>query len=292
MRIACCVKLVPDTTVPVTLTEDGVLVAEGLMREANAADLAAVEQAVRLKEEGVADEVVVVSLGKEEALVGLRQGLAIGADRGVLLADSAFDGGDAIATARVLAAALRQLECDLILCGAQTPDAGEPEVPVMVAELLGWPQVSGAMKLTVESAAAAVVVARRLEWGDREVVRCPLPALLTIEPGIGEPRYASLPVMLAALDAPIVVQDRSALGLPAGEVGAKGSLTSGATYSLPRPRPKKIAMPDAGLSAAERMRMMMSGGLARTKDSSVVEGAPDALARAFQRLLKDEGFLR
>lgn len=287
MKIIVCIKQVPDTSVPLDIEQDGQkIVEDGLVYIVNPEDLCAVETAVRLKE-SLGGEITVLTLGPPRAEEALRSCLALGADRAVLLQDGAFRGGDPFVTATALAAVIEKINSELILTGSRTLDGGHAQVPAAIAELLGLPFVSGVTDLNVVPG-QGIALHRKLERGDREVMECSLPALVAVTEGIGTPRYASLPDVIASLRQEIEVLRAGDLNLRQGQIGERGSLKTLVRLTPPRPRPKKTFIPDSSLSPAERMRQLMTGGITQKKSGEILEGDPEQIASQVVRLLIDE----
>jgi electron transfer flavoprotein beta subunit len=177
-----------------------------------------VEEALQLREAGGDGEVVVISVGGEEAEEGLRACLAKGADRAVRIWDDALEAADPLAVARVLAAAVGRESPDLVLCGVQSSDGVHSATGVALAEHLGLPRV--AVVKALEQEGGALTVERELEGGLVELLRLRPPALLTIQTGINEPRYATLRAIKQAKEKPLDVVGLGDLGLEAGAVEA------------------------------------------------------------------------
>jgi electron transfer flavoprotein beta subunit len=184
----------------------------------------------------LADDVVVVSVGDEEATEGLLTCLAKGASRGVRVWDEALAGADALAVARVLAEVVRREQPDLVLCGVQSSDAVNSATGIGLAAFLDLPHV--AVVRAISSEDGSLVVERELEGGLVEVVRIGLPALLTVQTGINEPRYANLRAIKQAREKPLEVLDLAGVGLSSADVES----ASGA-------RLRKLAVPDPGEGA-------------------------------------------
>jgi electron transfer flavoprotein beta subunit len=219
MKIAVCVKHVPAGRLrfePGTkrLDRSGV-------GELNDVDLNAVEEALQLKDEGESD-VVVLSMGPEEAIESLRTALALGADRAILVSDPAAVGSDLVATSRVLAAVIAREAPDLTLFGQQASDGSGAMLWAAVADRLRWPVVSQAAELTVT--AGVVRVVRQSEFGD-DVIEAPLPAVVAVSDSLNEPRYASLRGMMGAKKKPLEVLGLADLGIDPSDVGERGSST-------------------------------------------------------------------
>ena len=196
MRIVVCLKQVPKRDLALRLNEAGTWIKEtDLSWEINEPDVYALEEALRLKEQR-GGEVIVCSLGPARVEQAIREALAKGADRALHLADPAFEGLDALNTARVLAEALRRESFDLILTGLQSDDHGYAQTGVILAELLGLPHATIVMQIEVLD--GRVRVKRELEAGWFQWIELPLPALLTIQSGINQPRYATLKGIMGA----------------------------------------------------------------------------------------------
>jgi electron transfer flavoprotein beta subunit len=187
-------------------------------RELNEWDAFSVEAALRIREAAGDTEVVVVTVGDEEAEEALLACLAQGADRGVRVWDDTLVGADALAVARVLAAAVEPESPDLVLCGVQSSDAVNGATGVALAAHLGLPHVAVVAALELQDGSATVE--RELEGGLVEVVRVGLPALLTIQTGINEPRYATLRAIKQAKAKPLDVVGLEDLGLDQDAVAA------------------------------------------------------------------------
>jgi electron transfer flavoprotein beta subunit len=234
MKIAVCVKQTPDTETRVKVASDGRSVdEEGINWILNPYDEFAVEEALRIKERQGQGEVVLLSLGSERTTSALRSGLAMGADRAVLLSDPSFAGGDFFTTARVLAAALGKVGYDLILCGRYGVGQDNASVPAMIAELLDLPSVSVVNKLELGEGTARC---HRVIEGGVEVVETRLPCVISAQKGLNEPRYASLKGIMAAKKKEVTTWGAADLGLSADEVGASGRTLEWARVELPPAR--------------------------------------------------------
>jgi electron transfer flavoprotein beta subunit len=212
--------------------------------ELNEWDTFSVEAALALREAAGEGEVVVATVGDEEAEAGLLRCLAMGADRGLRVWDDALASADALAVARVLAAVVEREAPDLVLCGVQSSDAVNSATGIALAGLLGMAHV--AVVKGIERDGAALVVERELEGGLVEVLRIGLPALLTVQTGINEPRYANLRAIKQAREKEIRRESPASLGLSTQE------LVDGAGA-----RRRGLAPPDAGRGAE-----MLSGSMA------------------------------
>lgn len=200
--------------------------ADALEWELNEWDAFSLEAALQLIESGEGGEVVVATVGDEEAEEALLACLAKGADRAVRIWDPALEGADALAVAAVLAGLAKKEEPDLILGGVQSSDAANAATAVALAGLLDLPRV--AVVKEIQRDGDRLTVHRELDGGAGEVLRIPMPALLTIQTGINEPRYASLRAIKQARSKPLDRFGLSDLGIGADQVqAAAGSRTIG-----------------------------------------------------------------
>ena len=283
MNIVVCVKQIVETEHLTKIVGETSIDDPDLPRVVNVCDLVAVEEALQLKEKGRADEVIIVSMGPPSAEEALYRCLAMGADKAILLCDPAFDGSDSHATAVVLAKAVSSLEYGLIFCGQRASDTEAGQVGYRLAEMLGIPIISGAIRIEVPSD-EKVIVHRNLKGGFRDVLEAPLPAVVSVEIGLNEPRYGSIRAISRAKKRGFKQYDMKDLALSSGQVGQKGSKTK--VVSLSRPRPKRIFVPDSRLSAVARLMQVESGGL-EEKDGDIISGTPQEVAsKLVQRLIR------
>ena len=211
MNIFVCLKQVPARDSVIRLDEAGSWIEESdLSHEMNEPDAFALEEGLRLKEKH-GGEVVAVSAGPARAGSAIREALAKGADRGILIEDDRFSAADTLATARALAAALKKESCDLILTGLQSDDAGFGQSGVILAELLDLPHATIIMEVNARE--GAISVKRELEAGWFQNVEIPLPALLTIQSGINKLRYATLMGIKRAKNKPLQRYSLDELGV-------------------------------------------------------------------------------
>jgi len=212
LKIVVTVKQVPDPNSTLTLEADNSISREKEV-VLDPGDECGVEEALQLKEAN-GGEVVLVSMGPERAKDAIRKGLSMGADRGVLISDPSLAGADALLTARALAAAIKDESPDLVICATESYDGSTGMVPPMLAELLGFPQLTFAK--TVEANGSTVKVHRQTADG-YEVVEAATPALITVTAAIAEPRYASLKGIMAARSKEIKQLGAGDLGVEKGE---------------------------------------------------------------------------
>ncbi|MGH3665264.1 MAG: electron transfer flavoprotein subunit beta/FixA family protein, partial [Egibacteraceae bacterium] len=201
----------------------------------NANDEWSIEEAIRIKERGEADEVIALCMGPEEAQSTVRKALSYGLDGAIQVTDAAIGGSDAVATARVLAAALRDEDFDLIIMGNQSSDARTMLVPAMLAEFLDLPALTYVKKLDLDG---RTLTAQRETPSGHVVVTAQMPAIVSVVEAINEPRYPSFKGIMAAKSKPLEVRDLAAVGVDAGEVGLANSWTEVLEIT---PRPPKEA---------------------------------------------------
>jgi electron transfer flavoprotein beta subunit len=232
VKIAVCAKEVPDTTAEKRIDPStGRLDRSSGDKMLNEFDKYAVEEAIRLKESGAADEVVLVSMGPPKAVDSLRQALAMGADRLVLVTDEGLEGSDYVGTARALAKALEAESADLILLGQESTDARGGVMAAAVGEVLGRNWVTGANALAVEN--GGVTLDRQTDDGV-DTVTVPLPAVVSVTKAINEPRYPSLKGIMGAKKKPQDVKSAADLGIDGA--GTAGAGTKVVNIETPPPR--------------------------------------------------------
>ncbi|MDE3064138.1 MAG: electron transfer flavoprotein subunit beta/FixA family protein [Acidobacteriota bacterium] len=218
MHVVVCAKQIPDPAAPASLDPDHTLDRSG-KQILDEADTYGVEMALQLVDRAGGGEVTLVSMCSAQDVAGLRNGLAMGASKAVIVSDESLGGTDALGTAKVLAAAISRLAPDLVLAATESSDGYTGTTPVQVAELLGLPSITFAKAVTVEG--STVTVERQTESGYDEVT-APLPAVVTVTAGVVEPRYASFKGIMAAKSKPVEVLSVGDLGL-AGQVGWAGA---------------------------------------------------------------------
>ena len=233
MKIAVCIKQVPNTEARLRVSRDGKWVEEeDLPFVINESDEYALEEGLRLAEK-TGGEVVVFSLGPDRVKEALRKALAVGAARAVLLSDPAFAGGDAMVTGKALAAAIARDSFDVVLTGSQSEDVRWGGTGSVLAGYLGWPHVWLVMGVELEDGNRSAKVTREMESGTNEVSRVALPAVFEIQAGLNHPRYASLKGIMAAKKKEIAEVKAADLGLDASQVGAAGSRIEIVSVSFP-----------------------------------------------------------
>jgi electron transfer flavoprotein beta subunit len=219
MNIVVCVKQIPDPAAPPALDPNthnldrtGKLILDD-------SDAYGVEMGLQLTS-GEGDEVILVSMAPGGETSGLRTALAMGAARAILVTDDSLAGSDALGTAKMLAAAIKRAEPDLVLTATESTDGYTGTIPAQIAELLGFPSITFAKKIAVDG--STVRVERQTEAGYDEV-ESPLPAVVSVTAGVVEPRYPSFKGIMAAKSKPVEVLSVADTGVPADQVGAAGA---------------------------------------------------------------------
>ena len=218
VNIIVCLKQVPDTESQIKIGSDGKSIAtDDIKWVMNPYDEFGVEEALRLKEKH-GGEVTVVGLGPKRVTESLRTALAMGADKGILISDEALDGSDSLANAKAIAEAIKDLDYDLVFTGQRGVDDDLGLVGATIAELLGIPQLSLIVKVEVAEDGKSVTVNRPIE-GETLIIESTLPAVITAQKGLNEPRYASLPGIMKAKKKPLEGKTLADLGLDSAEFG-------------------------------------------------------------------------
>ena len=249
MKIAVCVKQVPDATVTKRIDPGTKRLDRSGEGALNAVDANAVEEALRIKEAQGEGEVVVVSLGPVKALDSLRKAVAMGADRAVLVSDEGAAGSDLVATSYVLAKALERESTDLVLFGQQSSDSDGAVLWAAVAERLRRPMISQAAELTLDR--DSVTGKRQTEFG-YDVIRASLPAVVAVADSINEPRYPSLKGIMGAKKKPQEIASLADVGVESERAGEPGSRTQVLALGDPPPRGDTRTIEDDG-SGAEKI---------------------------------------
>jgi len=291
MNVVVCIKQVADVEGRIVVERGQVLI-QGLIPSyvINPLDLLAIEAAIRLKEGYGEGRVTLVSMGDASAEEALRRGIALGADDALLLSDPAFEGSDSYATALVLARTISTIPYHLVLCGQRADDTQAGQVGAYLAEILGIPLVQGVVKIETTPDPNKLRLQRKLERGARQVVECPLPAVLTVGAGLNTPRHATIKGVLKARRQEIPHRDARVLGISTEEVGVSGSKVRISHISPPKPKMKGLFVPDSRLSPVDKLKAIMGGGLVQKK-SNYLEGDPKEVASQLIRFLKQQKFV-
>jgi electron transfer flavoprotein beta subunit len=202
MKVLVPIKHVGSLSGDYELPDSGLVNRADINWSINEWDEFSVEAAIQLRDTAAGGEVTVVTIGDGETIEGLVSSLARGADRAVRVWDPALADADPITVAQVLAAIIKREQPDVVLCGAKSADEGHGATGVATAALAGLPHIAVVSEIKLETR-TSLVVARELEKGLRQRLRVRLPALLTLQTGVNEPRYVAVSTMNAARSRPI-----------------------------------------------------------------------------------------
>ncbi|MDH3443926.1 MAG: electron transfer flavoprotein subunit beta/FixA family protein [Deltaproteobacteria bacterium] len=243
MNIVVCGKVIPASTVIIEIDpETKRMVRKGVPHELDPAAASAVEEGLRLVEKH-GGTVTLVTMGTNDATIGIRNALAMGATSAVHLFDDALAGSDTLGTAKALAAAIKKLEFDLVICATEASDSYSGTVPGQIAHLLGVPPVSFAKEISVDG--KQITIKRQSENG-YDVVQADLPALVSVTSGINEPRYPQLKGIMSAKKKEIKILKAADLGLGADQVGESGAREKVLTVGRPPKREAGKIVTDEG----------------------------------------------
>ena len=248
MKIAVCVKQVPDATVNKRIDPQTKRLDRSGEATLNPTDLQAIEEALRVKE-AHGGEVVLVCMGPPKAVESLRKGLAMGADKAVLVSDDAAAGSDLLGTTRALVGALEREAPDVVLFGQGSSDADGSVLWSAVADRLRRPLISQVASLTVES--GSLTGKRQTEHG-YDTITAPLPAVVAVSDAINEPRYPSLKGIMGAKSKPQETVSLADLGVETDGVGEAGAKTTVLELGPPPSRGDTVMVEDDG-SAAQKI---------------------------------------
>ena len=258
MRIVVLTKPVPDpASGGERLGADGRLDRTATPAVVNGNDEYVLEKALKLTEAAGEGEVILLSMAPANAPETMRKALAMGATRGVLVTDPAIAGSCTVATTRILAAALKTLEFDLVLAGVDTSDGGSGLVPAGVAALNGLPYLSYAATIEPDAAARTVRV-RRITPTGYDVLEAPMPALISGTQALGEPRYPSLKGIMAARNKEITTLRLADLGIDPASVGLDGATSRVVGSAPPPPRGATTVVREAPDEAARQVVALLT----------------------------------
>ena len=250
LEVIVLLKQVPSTESFVSISENGLSVKTGDVKWViNPYDEFAVEEALRVKE-AYGGSVTILSIGPEKAVEAIRTALAMGADKGILINDPAAYNCDGLQTAKILAAVIKNMPFDLIIAGQRAVDGDNYMVGSAVAEFLNIPAVTMVMK---EAIADRKITCSRTVEGGMVVVEASLPALITTQRGLNEPRYASLPGIMKAKKKPLEIKSLKDIGLDAAGIGAPKTKIISLKYPPERKGGKMIA----GETAADKAKALV-----------------------------------
>lgn len=245
MNIVVCLKQTFDTEAKIVLNSNGMIDSTGVNLVMNTYDEFAVEEALKLKEK-FGGEVTTVSMGGDRVQESIRTALAMGCDQAILVNDPSIEYADESVIAEVLAKAIATVPYDIILAGRMAVDDGSSQVAVRLAEVLDIPSVTSILKLEAEEGKATVT--REIDGGT-EIIETTLPAVLTAQKGLNEPRYPSMMGIMKAKKKEIKVLTLADLGTSAADMAAKMNAPK---FSLPSPR--KAGIKITGEEAADKAK--------------------------------------
>ncbi len=222
MRIICPIKRVPDTAAKKQIEDDLTVDRDGVEAVLNANDEWSIEEAMRIKERTPDTEVIALCVGPDQAQTTVRKALSYGLDGAIQVTDPAISGSDAAGVAKIIAAALRDEQFDLVIMGNQSSDSRTMLVPAMLAEYLDLPALTYVRKLDISD--QTLRAERELPSG-HQVVEASMPAVVSVVEAINEPRYPSFKGIMAAKKKPLQVHDLAAIGMDPGEVGLEHAWT-------------------------------------------------------------------
>jgi len=251
MKILVMIKQVPDTATQVKIGAGGrTIETTGITWIVSPYDEFALEEGLRIKEKRGQGEVVAVSMGPDRVKEALRSCLAMGADRAIHVLDPAPEGADTLTTSRALAVVVKQEQPGLTLFGRQAIDDDMGAVAAQVAEILGWPCASWIMEEAVDEAGKTIRVGRQVEGG-LEVFELPLPAVVSAQKGLNEPRYPTLKGIMGAKKKEIREIKASDL-----ELGGEPQLSIAKLEALPPRPPGRVIAGEPGEAVRELVRAL------------------------------------
>jgi electron transfer flavoprotein beta subunit len=276
-----------DPHPPASVTTRGAAISDrGLRRVPNPADLAALEEALHLKD-SLGARVTVLAIGPDRLDDTLRLAFSMGADRGIRFWDHGLEGGDSVADARVLTRITKILLPDLVFTGNRLADRGDEPVPALAAAAAGMPCISAVVTFTPRK--ERVEAERKSDRGARQTVSATFPCTVLFEE-LRTPRYPSIDDITQSLNLPIETWGLAHLGLPFWEIGASGAYLAAADYGIPRPDPVRVVTPDPKLPAFERILSLLSGGI-KAREGKLHSLSIDDTAASLVRLFGEEGLL-
>ncbi len=246
MKILVLLKQTPDTETKIKISADGSKIESGDVKFIiNPYDEFAIEEALKIKEKAGAGEVVICSFGNDSIKELIVKGLAMGADRGLLISNEGLEHADSLTIAKVLAAAAKSENAEAIFCGKQAIDDDNMHVGIMVAELMNWPHVNVLTSFALNGKTARVE--REVEGGQVEVYDVELPAVFGANKSLNTPRYASLPGIMKAKKKPFDVKKPGDIGVDASALksGIRSTITG---YTNPPDKPAGKIFKDEDVS--------------------------------------------
>lgn len=257
MKIVTLVKHVPDATGDREFADDGTVdreAADGLLSEL---DEYAIEQSLQIAEKGDDVEIIALTLGPDDAADALKKSLQMGCHAGVHINDDDVHGSDALATSKILAAAITKLAPDLVLCGMSSTDGSMGVVPAMISERLGWPAATFGVDLTVSGGTVSI---RRDGDAASQTIEADLPAIVSVTDQSGEARYPSMKGIMAAKKKKVEEWDLDDLDIDADEVGIEAAYTKvTGTQERPPKEAGRVVTDEDGSGAAAFVDFLSAG---------------------------------
>jgi electron transfer flavoprotein beta subunit len=287
LDILVLLREINDPRPPANVTVRGAAISDrGLRRIPNPADLAALEEALCLKDT-LGANVTVLAIGPDRLDDTLRLAFSMGADRAVRFWDHGLEGGDSVANARVLARIVTILSPTLVFTGNRLADRGDDPVPALAAAATAMPCISAAVSLVPKK--DRIEVQRMSDRGARQITSATLPCTVLFEE-VRTSRYPSVDALTTALSARIERWDLANLGLPFWEIGAAGACLTAADYGVPRPDPTRVVTPDPSLPAFERILSLLSGGI-KARAGKTNHLSVDDTVTALMQIFREEGLI-
>ncbi len=266
---------------------------EDIIRMLNPLDEVALEYALEIKDRSVGVKVVAVSLGDRSAEEGLRRALAMGVDEAIHIRCEELGQLDAMATSALLARACEREGFDLILCGDTSIDDNDGLEGPYLAGRLAIPHISRAVKVSVGGNRQLLEVERVVERGDRQLMQCSLPALLTVQKGSTVPRYPTLAGFLHAESSHVRVLNPADLEFARNVTLFSLNTTRIAARSNPKPKKQRGVAERSRLSAAERIDLMVSRDATKGKEGgTIIDGLSEEMFTRLDDILEEAGILK
>jgi len=291
MKIIVCIKEIVDPALSLDFgLTNRVVFREGLPLRLNPNDAAALAMSLGLRtpDEGVKDEITLISIGPESVESYLRNGLALGADKAVRIWGEEFINLSSRQKSRLLAGAVSLFGADLVFTGAMSLDTGNGQVGSLMAARLNLPCVGGVISLEPDKEGNKINLTRDIGRGEREKVQCPLPAVITVK-GEKQLPYASLDRLIESKSGEVTLLSPADLGISGEEL--KNDPTQVTDLVYPRPRPRRVPPLDSSLPAFHRILQLLEGGISKRK-GTMLKGSSEELAERLLEVLKEEGVIR
>ena len=291
MKIIVCLKEVVDSALSLDFgLRNEVVFREGLPLRLNPNDAEALAMALMCKspEREPRVEITLISIGPERVESYLRQGLSLGADKAVRIWGEDFGALSPHQKAKLLTRAVSLSGADLILTGAESMDTGNGQVGPLIAAWLDLPCAGNVVRLELPEENKNLYLTRDIGRGEREKLRCPLPAVVTVK-GEGKLPYASLDRLVESKYGEIKLLSLADLGISPAELKNDPTMLTGLAY--PRPRPRKVPTPESSLPAFDRILKLLEGGISRRR-GLMLEGSSEELAEQLFKLLLEEEVIK